>query len=239
MHNDSFCVFFCCDYNCILITYLLKIEIFLLTHLFIYYKKNTEIMPCDRNPHWYSVVSKAFTTFSQRGIPSTFSRAPGYIYLNIFKNWCEQNDINFYKRKGKRTRKRIMKKFTKYMKVSPTGEVPSIKYYENKKMKKKIYGILDYYYNYEVDLTVTLLNGDQYKDKIVGNIKMHELFSKIEKNINIPDNAIYYIIDGLNNEWYPMSHDCSIYINPKCELITYIMTYCCPNYYELNLGVIV
>ena len=93
-------------------------------------------MHTHRNPQWLSLASKAFTTFSQPRIPSIFLRYPDYIYADIFKNWCEQNDINFYKRKGKRTRKRIMKKFTKYMKVSPTGEVPSIKYYENKKMKR-------------------------------------------------------------------------------------------------------
>jgi len=106
----------------------------------------------------------------------------------------------------------------------------------NVKMMKKISNILDDFHNFQVDLTVTLLNGDQYNDVVVGNVRMHEVFSKIKKNVNIPDNAKFYIIDGVNNMY--LNTDGSIYIDSECSLIS-LLRNCCPNCYELNLGVIV
>ena len=202
-------------------------------------------MNTHRNPQWLSLASRAFTTFSQPGIPSIFLRYPDYIYADIFKNWCEQNDINFYKRKGKRTRKRIMRNFKRDMRhlsrLYHAGAItPHYQNYQirnlNVKMMEKISNILDDFHNFQVDLTVTLLNGDQYNDVVVGNVRMHEVFSKIRKNVNISDNANFYIIDGVNNEY--LNTDGSIYIASECSLIS-LLRNCCPNYYELNLGVIV
>jgi len=107
----------------------------------------------------------------------------------------------------------------------------------NVKKMIKISNILDDFHNFQVDLTVTLLNGDQYNDVVVGNLKMHEVFSKIRKNVNIPDNAKFYIIDVINNQWFG-NNDGSIYIASECSLIS-LLRNCCPNCYELNLGVIV
>ena len=135
-------------------------------------------MNTHRNPQWLSLASKAFTTFSQPRIPSIFLRYPDYIYADIFKNWCEQNDINFYKRKGKRTRKRIMRNFKRDMRhlsrlyhagaITPHYQNYQIRNLNVKKMIK-ISNILDDFHNFQVDLTVTLLNGEQYNDVIVGN----------------------------------------------------------------------
>ena len=55
-------------------------------------------------------------------------------------------------------------------------------------------------------------------------------------NANIPDNAKFYIIDGINNQWFG-NDDGSIYIDPICGLVP-LMRNCCSNLYKLNLGVV-
>ena len=197
-----------------------------------------------RRPEWFSLLAVAFETFNQRGIPSIFLRYPDYIYADIFKSWCEQNDINFYKRKGKRTRKRIMRNFKRDMRhlsrLYHAGAITPHYYTEhhliNVKKMIKISNILDDFHNFQVDLTVTLLNGVQYNDVVVGNVRMHDVFSKIKNNANITDNAKFYIIDGINNQWFG-NDDGSIYIDPNCGLVP-LMTNCCSNLYKLNLGVV-
>lgn len=196
----------------------------------------------NRNPHWYRDFSRQCRIFNQDSIRKIFLRFPSYISNSTFENWCKKNNININKKKGKRTKKRILKKFKKDMRYLSRlyylGEQPDHLFTNiNGKRLIKIYNILDNYYNFHVDLTVTLLSGDIYNDELVGDVNMKNVFSKIKKNINISDTAKFYIIDKINNNYYNDYNDNYIYIDESRSLIS-VMKYDSPNFYYLNLGVI-
>lgn len=194
----------------------------------------------NRDPNWYRKFGKKCNFFNRQGISSIFTRIPSYISGDTFKLWCQENDININKTIGKRTKKRIIKNFKRDMRMNArlhySKEMekisPILKINPNVKKISKINNILHNFHNFQIDVSVTFLNGYVYNDVFTNrNVRMSKVLSKIKKNVNIPDGTIFYIKNSSRYNDY-------IYIEP-CSLLLFVMIYDSPNLYKLDLIAII